>query len=111
MEPETVAASRRGWRAGLIAGAAGMAALVGVAGTAKWGIRSNLSGPQSKEKRVQIVPSFHACSKAGENCFSINQAHPPTNHGWRLDLVKRWGTISGTLGATETASTGRRVRL
>jgi hypothetical protein len=70
MEPHTVAASRRGWRAGLIAGAAGVAALVGVAGTAKWGIRSNLSGPQSKEKRVQIVPSFHACSKAGENCFS-----------------------------------------
>jgi len=70
MEPQTVAASRRGWRAGLIAGAAGMAALVGVAGTAGRGMLSNLSGPQSKEERIQIVPSFPACSKAGENCFS-----------------------------------------
>jgi len=70
MESQTVAANRRGWRAGLIAGAAGMAALVGVAGTATWGMSSNLSGLQNKEERVQIVPSFPACSKAGENCIS-----------------------------------------
>merc|ERR1719203_1425816 len=31
---------------------------------------SNLSGLQNKEERVQIVPSFPACSKAGENCIS-----------------------------------------
>jgi len=55
---------------GLIAGAAGMAALVGVAGTATWGMSSNLSGLQNKEERVQIVPSFPACSKAGENCIN-----------------------------------------
>merc|ERR1719330_622488 len=47
-----------------------MAALVGVAGTARWGMSSNLSGLQNKEERVQIVPSFPACSKAGENCIS-----------------------------------------
>jgi len=47
-----------------------MAALVGVAGTAKWGMSSNLSGLQNKEERVQIVPSAPACSKAGENCMS-----------------------------------------
>merc|ERR1719363_51626 len=69
-ESETAAATRRSWRAGLIAGAAGMAALVGVAGTARWGMSSNLSGLQSKEERVQIVPSFPACSKTGENCIS-----------------------------------------
>merc|ERR1712045_1043567 len=69
-ESQTVVANRRGWRAGLMAGAAGMAALVGVAGTAKWGLSSNLSGLQNKEERVQIVPSFPACSKAGENCIS-----------------------------------------
>jgi len=33
-------------------------------------MRSNLSGLQSKENRVQIVPSFPACSKAGENCIN-----------------------------------------
>jgi len=63
-------ANRRGWRAGLIAGAAGMAALVGVAGTIKWSISSNLSGLQNKEERIQIEPSMPACSKAGENCMS-----------------------------------------
>jgi len=47
-----------------------MAALVGVAGTARWGMSSNLSGLQTKEERVQIVPSFPACSKAGENCIN-----------------------------------------
>merc|ERR1719220_627489 len=69
-EESFVVESRRGWRAGLIAGAAGMAALVGVAGTARWGLSSNLSGLQNKEERVQIVPSFPACSKAGENCIN-----------------------------------------
>jgi len=47
-----------------------MAALVGVAGTARWGMSSNLSGLQNKEERVQIVPSYPACSKAGENCIN-----------------------------------------
>merc|ERR1719471_8200 len=31
---------------------------------------SNLSGLQSKEERVQIVPSFWNCSKAGDDCSS-----------------------------------------
>merc|ERR1719410_1595847 len=31
---------------------------------------SNLSGLQSKEERVQIVPSFWNCSKAGDDCTS-----------------------------------------
>merc|ERR1712209_158466 len=44
--------------------------LVGVAGTAAKGMSSNLSGLQNKEERVQIVPSFPACSKTGENCMS-----------------------------------------
>jgi len=70
MESPVVAASRRGWRAGLIVGAAGVAALVGVVGTARWGMSSNLSGLQSKEERVQIVPSFWNCSKAGDDCTS-----------------------------------------
>merc|ERR1711878_171779 len=35
-----------------------------------WGMSSNLSGLQNKEERLQIVPSFPACSKAGENCMS-----------------------------------------
>jgi len=69
VESQTVVASRRGWSVGLVVGAAGMAALVGVAGTARWGI-SYLSGLQTKEERVEIVPSFFACSKRGENCFS-----------------------------------------
>jgi len=64
---ESSVATRLGWRAGLIVGAAGMAALMGVAGTARWGM-SYLSGLQSKEERVHIVPSFWACSKAGDNC-------------------------------------------
>merc|ERR1719220_2333794 len=68
-EESFVVESRRGWRAGLVVGAAGMAALVGVAGTARWGMSSNLSGLQNKEERLQIVPSFPACSKAGENCI------------------------------------------
>merc|ERR1739846_210751 len=34
------------------------------------GMSSNLSGLQNKEERLQIVPSFPACSKAGENCIS-----------------------------------------
>merc|ERR1711992_57139 len=63
-------ANRRGWRAGLIAGAAGMAALVGVAGTIKWSISSNLSNLQNKEERIKIEPSMPACSKAGENCIN-----------------------------------------
>merc|ERR1711992_145692 len=67
-ESQAVVANRRGWKAGVIAGAAGMAALVGVAGTARWGMSSNLSGLQNKEERVNIEPSFPACSKAGENC-------------------------------------------
>merc|ERR1712242_651525 len=69
-EESFVVESRRGWRAGLVVGAAGMAALVGVAGTARWGMSSNLSGLQNKEERVQIVPSFRNCSKAGDNCIS-----------------------------------------
>merc|ERR1719367_2294961 len=69
-ESQTDAASRRGWRAGLIVGAAGMAALVGVAGTARCGLSSNLSGLQNKEERVQIEPSFPYCSKPGENCIN-----------------------------------------
>jgi len=63
-----MAANRRGWRAGLMAGAAGMAALVGVAGAAHWAMGSDVSSLQNKEERVQIVPSMPACSKAGENC-------------------------------------------
>merc|ERR1712045_812369 len=70
LQESHVVASRRGWRAGLIAGAAGMAALVCVARSARWGMSSNLSGLQSKEERVQIVPSFWNCSKAGDNCIS-----------------------------------------
>merc|ERR1719412_3576716 len=31
---------------------------------------SNLSGLQNKEKRIEVVPSFPACSKTGENCIS-----------------------------------------
>merc|ERR1719346_850075 len=31
---------------------------------------SNLSGLQNKEERVQIVPSFWNCSKAGDDCSS-----------------------------------------
>merc|ERR1719229_2149053 len=31
---------------------------------------SNLSGLQNKEERIQVVPSFPACSKTGENCIS-----------------------------------------
>merc|ERR1711963_1365983 len=69
-ESQTIAASRRSWMSGLIVGAAGMAALVGVAGTAAKGMSSNLSGLQNKEERVQIVPSAPACSKAGENCIN-----------------------------------------
>jgi len=53
----------------LIVGAAGMAALMAVAGTARWGMNSNLSGLQSKEERVGLVPSYPACSAAGENCM------------------------------------------
>merc|ERR1719264_70597 len=63
--------SRRCWRAGLMVGAAGMAAMAAVAGTASWGMSSsNLSGLQNKEERIQMVPSYPACSKAGENCMS-----------------------------------------
>merc|ERR1719203_638885 len=36
-ESQMVANRRHAWRAGLVAGAAGMAALVGVAGAVKWG--------------------------------------------------------------------------
>merc|ERR1719384_212801 len=31
---------------------------------------SNVSGLQNKEERVQIVPSFWNCSKAGDDCTS-----------------------------------------
>merc|ERR1719330_727747 len=31
---------------------------------------SNLSGLQNKEERIEVVPSFPACSKTGENCIS-----------------------------------------
>merc|ERR1711963_905283 len=72
-ESQTIAASRRSWMSGLIVGAAGMAALVGVAGTAAKGMSSNLSGLQNKEERVQIVPSYPACSKAGENCMASHR--------------------------------------
>jgi len=54
----------------LIAGASGVAALVGLAGTVQWSMSSmNLSGVQGKEERVGMVPSFPACSAAGENCM------------------------------------------
>merc|ERR1711992_298921 len=69
-ESQAVTASRRGWRAGVIVGAAGMAGLVAVVGTARWGMSSNLSGLQTKEERVKMVPSFPDCSKPGENCMS-----------------------------------------
>merc|ERR1719251_362758 len=71
-----VANRRHAWRAGLVAGAAGMAALVGVAGAVKWGVSSNLAvtsnlaSMQNKEERIQIEPSMPACSKAGENCLN-----------------------------------------
>merc|ERR1712127_421347 len=61
---------RRGWRAGMLVGAAGAAALMGTAGAAKWAVSSNLAGLQGKEERIDIAPSFAACSKAGENCVS-----------------------------------------
>jgi len=70
LQESHVVANRRGWRAGLIAGAAGMAALVGVVGTVKWSVTSNLSGLQEKEERIQIEPSYPACSSPKENCYS-----------------------------------------
>jgi len=79
-ESQMVTARRHGWRAGLVAGAAGMAALVGVAGAVKWGVTLNTAGVrgatssfvgmQNKEERVQIEPSFPACSKPGDNCLN-----------------------------------------
>jgi len=79
-ESQMVANRRHGWRAGLVAGAAGVAALVGVAGAVKWGVTSNLAGAQgatsnlagmqNKEERIQIEPSMPACSKPGENCVN-----------------------------------------
>jgi len=75
-ESQMVASRRHAWRAGLVAGAAGMAALVGVAGAVQWGVSSNiaatsnLAGMQTKEERIQIEPSMPACSKAGENCMN-----------------------------------------
>jgi len=53
-----------------MAGAAGMAALMGVAGLAQYGITSQLDGVQGKEERIVIEPSLPACSKSGENCYS-----------------------------------------
>merc|ERR1719384_2584312 len=36
----------------------------------RWSVRStDLSGVQGKEERVAMVPSFPACSAAGENCM------------------------------------------
>merc|ERR1740139_621837 len=61
---------RQGWRAGMLVGAAGVAALMGTAGAAKWAVSSSLSGLQGKEERIDIKPSFAACSKSGENCVS-----------------------------------------
>merc|ERR1711972_727523 len=34
------------------------------------GMSSSLLGLQNKEERIDVVPSFPACSKAGENCIS-----------------------------------------
>merc|ERR1711920_372721 len=34
------------------------------------GISARSSALQNKEERLSIVPSFPACSKAGENCYS-----------------------------------------
>merc|ERR1712045_940591 len=73
LQESHVVASRRGWRAGLIAGAAGMAALVGVVGTVKWSVTSNLSGLQEKEERIQIEPSYPACSSPKENCYNTGR--------------------------------------
>jgi len=45
-----------------------MAALMGTAGVAKWAVSSNMEGLQGKEERINMVPSYAACSKATENC-------------------------------------------
>jgi len=54
----------------MLVGAAGVAALMGTAGAAKWAVSSSLAGLQGKEERIDIKPSFAACSKSGENCVS-----------------------------------------
>jgi len=59
---------RRGWRTGLLVGAAGMAALLGTAGMAKSALPAGFDGLQGKEERIDVAPSFAACSKSLENC-------------------------------------------
>jgi len=61
---------RRGWRAGLLAGAAGMVALVSTVGAAKLVVSSKMVGLQGKEERIDIKPSFAACSSFRENCIT-----------------------------------------
>jgi len=65
------APARRSFKAGVIAGALGLA-LVGTAGVAtkRFIVNSGLEALQGKEERIEIEPSFAACSKRGENCYA-----------------------------------------
>jgi len=63
------ASHRRGWRSGVLAGAAGMAALAGAAIMTKSALASSSSlSLQGKEERVDMTPSFWACSGPQDDC-------------------------------------------
>lgn len=55
----------------MVAGALGLALVgaVAVRGN-QWASIAEPGGIQGKEERIDIVPSFPACSKSGENCYS-----------------------------------------
>merc|ERR550532_1572800 len=62
---------RRGWRVGVAAGVAGLAVLGVVAWTNGVSpMSAQVDGIQGKEERLDVIPSYPACSKASENCFS-----------------------------------------
>ena len=70
-EPFRESSSHRNKRRGLIAGAGGLAGLVGVVGLAFHGSKISTAGSQvyslqGKEERIHIVPSLVSCSKATE---------------------------------------------
>merc|ERR1719270_2515740 len=50
-------------------------------------MKSNLSGLQNKEERIQMVPSYPACSKAGENCISTGCCQTSGQKGFTCDVV------------------------
>jgi hypothetical protein len=61
---------RSGWKRGVGVAAAALGLAVVGTFTAKGLVQtSNLGAMQSKEERLDIVPSFAACSKSGENCW------------------------------------------